>query len=498
MVHERKCKFTIIAAFYVLIIVTEYNYFCGMILIRKHLLFILLAGTMSIFFSCKKKDKIDNDSSLKLSFSTDTIFFDTVFSTIGSITQRLVVYNDNDGMLSVTQIRLAGGDASNYRINIDGDPSLAVNDVEIPGHDSIFIFVRVTIDPNNQNTPFVVADSILFSVNGNLQDIDLVSWGQNARFFKQATLRGNIVWDSLLPYVIFGSIRIDTSSSLLIMPGCKLFFHKSAYLAVSYDASLQVYGNLEHPVRFQGDRLDPFYRDLPGQWTGILMESGSKEHVINYGIIKNGVFGILIDEPRNQMNPMLILDNTIIQNTTADGIFAYATSITSTNCVLANCGGSALWVENGGSYDFRQLTIGNYWGSSVRFAPSLYIRNHSFDTTGGQSPGPLTNTFFGNTIIYGSDVNEIQFDEMEGVPFEIVFDHCLLRTQSPITDPQRYISCFANEDPLFVDTQLFDLRIDSLSPAIGKGVQMGVPFDIEGVDRGTAPDLGAYQWVPVR
>jgi len=157
-----------------------------------------------------------------------------------------------------------------------------------------------------------------------------------------------------------------------------------------------------------------------------------------------------------------------------------------------------LWVENGGSYDFRQLTIGNYWGSSVRFAPSLYIRNHPFDTTGGQSPGPLTNTFFGNTIIYGSDVNEIQFDEMEGVPFEIVFDHCLLRTQSPITDPQRFISCFANEDPLFVDTQLFDLRIDSLSPAIGKGVQMGVPFDIEGVDRGTAPDLGAYQWVPVR
>ena len=466
-------------------------------LIRKHLLFILLAVSVSILFSCKKRDNIDTDPSLRISFSTDTVFFDTVFSTIGSITQRLVVYNNNDSKLSIARIQLAGGTASSYRINIDGDPSLTVSNVEIPGQDSIFIFIRVTIDPNNQNTPFVVADSILFSVNGNLQDVDLVAWGQNARFFKQANLQGNIVWDSLLPYVIYGSIRIDTSSSLLIMPGSKLYFHKSAYLAVSYNATLNVYGNLEHPVRFQGDRLDPFYKDLPGQWLGILMESGSKEHVINYGIIKNGVFGILIDENRNQPGPMLMLNNTVIQNTTADGIFAYASSITSTNCVLSNCGGSAIWIENGGSYDFRQLTIGNYWGSSVRLSPSLYIKNHSFDTI-GQSPGPLTNTFFGNTIVYGSDPNEIVFDQMDGVPFEIVFDHCLLRTQLQITDPQRFISCFANEDPLFADPAQFDLRIDSLSPAIGKGIQMGVPFDIEGVDRGTTPDLGAYQWVQVR
>ena len=466
--------------------------------LRNTFFILLLAGILLAFFSCKKRDKIDTDPSLRLYFSTDTVFFDTVFSTIGSISQRLIVYNDNDSKVNISQISLAGGQASNYRINIDGDSSLTVSNVEIPGRDSIFIFVRVTVDPNSQNTPFVVADSILFSLNGNFQDVNLVAWGQNARFLKQTTLQGNIVWDSLRPYVIYDYLQIDTSSSLTIMPGTKIYFHKYAYLAVAFDASLKVLGNLQHPVRFQGDRLDPYYRDLPGQWIGIYFESGSKEHEINYAIIKNGIFGIQIGEPGISTEPMLKLNNTIIQNTTSDAIFAYGTSIVSTNCVIGNNGGAALWVEKGGTYDFRQLTIGNFWGSSVRISPSLNIKNFTYDTLGNKVAGPLISTFFGNTIIYGADIDEISLDQMDAVPFEIVFDHSLLRTTTALTDPQRYIDCLANEDPLFVDPITYDFRIDSLSPAIDKGIQMGVPFDIEGIDRGATPDLGAYEWVPIR
>lgn len=465
---------------------------------RKYLVLILLSGILFFFVTCKKRDKIDTDPGLRLTFSADTIFFDTVFTTIGSVTKRLIVYNNNDGKLLVSQIRLAGGEESNYRMNVDGNPSLSIQDVEIYGHDSLFIFIRVTIDPDNQNTPFVVSDSVLFNVNGNQQNVQLVTWGQNARFFRNAELKGSTVWDSLLPFVIYGHLRIDTSSSLIVLPGCKLFFHKNAYISVSYDASLRIFGNLEHPVTLQGDRLDPFYKDLPGQWTGILLESGSKGHEIDHALIKNSVFGIMIDEKLSQPDPMLKLDNTVIRNTTADAIFAYASSISSTNCVLVNCRGSALWIEKGGTYNFKQLTIGNYWGNSARIAPSLYIRNYSYDTTGNESPGPLTNTYFGNCIIFGSDVNEFLPDTMQGVPFELVFDHCLLRSQVNMSDPLHFIGCFANEDPLFIDPQAFDLRIDSLSPVIGRGIDMGVPFDIDGVDRGLTPDLGAYEWIPVR
>src|ERR1035437_6319023 len=138
----------------------------------------LIILTLITVFSCKKKDKIDSNPALKLTFSTDTVFFDTVFTTVGSVTQRLMVHNYNASKVLVSSIRLGGGSNSVFSLNIDGTPAASLSDVEIAANDSIFIFVKVTVNPNNQNTPLVVTDSILFNTNGNLQKVDLVAWGQ--------------------------------------------------------------------------------------------------------------------------------------------------------------------------------------------------------------------------------------------------------------------------------------------------------------------------------
>jgi hypothetical protein len=465
--------------------------------IRRNQFIILLLCTalFTIIIACNKKDKVDTNPSLTLSFSTDTVFFDTVFTTIGSVTQKLLVYNNNDNKVMVSSIRLAGGSQSFYKINIDGTPATSISDVEIPGHDSLFIFIRITIDPNNQNNPLVVSDSILFMTNGNFQDVNLMAWGQDANFYKEKTLEGNIVWDSLKPHVIYGFVRVDTAASLTILAGTKVYLHKNAYLAVSKEATLKLAGTLDHPVRFQGDRMDPFYRDLPGQWNGIYLENGSKQNEIDYAIIKNGSYGISIDSISSPTEPALKINNTIIQNMTGTGLSAYASNVVSTNCVIGGCGSASLELSFGGSYDFRQLTIGNYWGGSVRLSPALYISNYIYDDIGTKIPNPLTKAYFGNCILYGNLDEEIMLDSDEITQFNYIFDHGLLRTETPVSDPVHYTECIVNEDPVFVDVVNNNYAIDSISPAIQKGIPMGVPVDINGVERIDPPDLGAYQYV---
>ena len=399
----------------------------------------------------------------------------------------------------ISSIRLGGGSNSVFSLNIDGTPATSVSDVDLAAHDSMFIFVKVTLNPNNQNNPLIITDSILFNTNGNLQKVALVAWGQDAYFYKNKKLTGNVTWDSIKPHVIYGYLRVDTSASLTIQAGTKLYFHKSAYMAVSDLSTLTVNGMLGHPVKFLGDRLDPYYRDLPGQWDGIYLEKGSHGNKISYAIIKNGNFGVSVDSAVAVSPPMLEIDNTIIQNMIDDDIYAYATNIQSWNCVLGDCGAANLALDFGGSYEFDQMTIGNYWSNSVRLDSALYLSNYTYDTTGKKYTNPLTKAYFGNVIVYGAQDDELSFDKDNSVPFNFMFDHCLLKTNKSTSDPVHFNTCIGNKDPGFVNTSAFDYEIDSISPAIRAGTTiMGITitFDIKGNLMDSPPDIGAYQYIP--
>lgn len=448
--------------------------------------------------SCRKSDKTDHTPGLSLGFSTDTVLFDTVFTTAGSVTRRLIVYNPNQNKVSVSKIMLSGGSSSNYRLNIDGIASSEVGDFEIPGNDSIFIFIRVTVDPKNLSTPFVVADSIRFDLNGNQQYVKLIAWGRDAVFYHNKILTGAHQWDSTRARVILGSLRVDTSSALTILPGTKVYFHKDSYMAVSWLGTLNVSGTGDFPVWFRSDRLDQFYNELPGQWLGIFLERGSRNHRIENARILNGVYGILVDQPSSPASVMLTISNSIIRNMTMSGIYAFGTTIAATNCVIGDCGQHAIDISYGGSYDFRHLTIGNYWFSSVRFVPSVAMSNYSYDTAGQKISNPLVKAYFGNCILYGANDEEMGFDSLAGIPFEYKFENSLIRTMLPLTNPARFVNCLKNKNPRFVNSPEWNYQIDSISPAIDQGADLGVPFDLRGLSRIPPPDLGAFEYVKNR
>jgi len=342
----------------------------------KFLKYIFFAAipALLVITSCHKDDPIDNSPELHLGFSADTLIFDTVFSTIGSVTQSLRVYNPSDKKIRISKIYLASGNASRYSVNVDGISGTSFTDVEINGNDSIYVFVRVTIDPQQTNLPFIVTDSIFFETNGNEQDVDLVAWGQNARFILWDTDRPNLpkykivagegvdtTWTADLPVVVYGYAVVDSTGSLTINAGSHIYFHKGSGLWIYKGGSLKVLGTLEEPVYFESDRLESFYQDLPGQWDRIWINEGAVDNVINYAVIRNGFIGIQAETLQEFMGNQLNLTNTIIENMSGAGILTRYYLIASYNCVIANCGQYAVALTLGGAYDFRQTTIANYW-----------------------------------------------------------------------------------------------------------------------------------------
>lgn len=467
--------------------------------------------------SCKKDRLFSEDNSLRLSFSTDTIAFDTVFTTIGSSTRQLMIYNNNDENLKINSIRLAGGNSSQFSINIDGESGYDFSDMEIYANDSLFAFIKVTINPNDQNNPFFVEDQLIFETNGNRQVINLTAYGQNAIYivanqYTQGFPKYKIVADSLQeihwtserPYVVYGYAVIDSYGTLIIEEGTKVHFHNGGGLWAYSEGQLIVEGSATNPVIFQGDRLEGYYKDEPGQWDRIwLMEAREGHgHSIKHAIIRNGFIGIQAQRFLKDNKAPLFIHNTIIENHTGMGIYTNLYNMKATNTVVANCGNYAMALTGGGEYIFEQTTIANYWKNSARTTPSLFFNNIYQDPADGYSYA--YNFFFemNNSIMYGSQNNEFETDfATVGGDTTYTFNNCLLKTTYKNKDTfTNFNECVFNKSPKFKDYDLFNYHLDTLSPAIGIGNPLYstglLQYDLDGVSRGNTPDAGAYQFVP--
>ncbi|MEZ4885700.1 MAG: hypothetical protein R3E32_13285 [Chitinophagales bacterium] len=498
--------------------------------IRQYCYLLMVILVCSIFSFCAKDEMISDDPNAMLDFDKDTLKFDTVFVTMGSATEELKIYNRSDKRVVVSAISLGGGNASFFRLNVDGTPTTDARDVEIWANDSLYIFAEVTVDPNNEAMPFVVEDSILFNINGNEQKVRLQAWGQNAHFYGPDAPNGAIVcdttWTKDLPYVITDSLVVAPDCRLTIEAGTRVYLHNQAALVVK--GSLQINGGLDSAdvVRFQGTRLDSkfgteFYQRIPGQWFGIVFSPGSKENFINGALIRNSLFGVLVDTFNNVGNPSqaatLTLQNSMIRDV-GWGIVGSDNTILGINTVVYNCAFNNVLLTRGGRYKFAHCTFVN---TSTRYIgheqPILLLNNVNAQA------GIVyqMDTRFYSSILYGLGAaveEEIAQDTviLEGANYGLKFNNCLLRTTIGRDNPA-FMNClfqeqFGAQDTLFADYFFdidgFDLRPNSNSPLIGKGLTQGefvallgdtIPFeavklDADGKLRDEMPDMGAYEF----
>jgi len=471
----------------------------------NRLLLLLFIITTVWFASCERED-ISSNPALKLKFSTDTVMFDTVFTTIGSSTQYFKVYNRNKHDLKISSIQLVGGNSSFYRMNVDGIAANNVEDVTIRSNDSLFVFVEVTIDPSNQNSPLLAADSIIFITNGNVQDVKLIAWGQDVNLFNKKTLDADSVLTPDKPYLINGYLYVKPNVELKILAGTKLYFHNNSYLLVK--GSLKVDGTSENPVIFEGDRREIYYRDKAGQWGGIWLLDSCKYNEIKWAEIRNAINGVIVDTFYTVDAPTLKISNSIVENMSSIALYARGSKINADNCLFSNSGDVCVALTIGGNYNFYQCTIANYWGQYIyRKGPALLLNNYYLYQQNGSYAviaRDLENASFNNCIIYGSREQEFEIDnvydgQIVSAEMNYNFDHCILKVPSnySVSNPDHFISVI-KDNPKFKDPSKLNFQLDTLSPAKDFGLidyANLYPIDLKNYSHllDSGPDLGAYE-----
>ena len=490
----------------------------------KNLIFITSVLLIVAFSSTScKKDKMLTDPSATLNFSADSVLFDTVFTTAGSTTRQIRVINNHDQPLTISSVNVRGGSSSAFFLNVDGTPGRSFSEVEVLSHDSIFIFIQVNVNPTSSNSPLIISDAIDFVLNGNTQTVYLEAWGQDAYYHKPTTALkfvnggylaystiatftpATVTWINDKPHVIYGWLVVDEAQTLVIDPGVKVHFHQNAGLWVYPGGCLKVQGTLGNEVIFQGDRLEPYMQDEPGQWDRIWINEGSVNNSINYAIIKNGFIGIQAEMLLGNFGDpcRLKITNTKIHNMKKYGMYNLAFNVYGGNNVISNCKEYCLAMVAGGNCTFIHSTFAGFWVKDSRTTSSVHIDNHS-----GPNQLPLDTCYFGNCIIDGTGGNELELDMIGATTTYSInhkFSYCFIRTNINTSDPLHFVTGTNKINGLtsFSNTNVYDfnLKTDSDAKNMGNGATTDAtlfPFDIRGplysrlAD--ASPDAGAYEF----
>ncbi|GAA5220797.1 hypothetical protein [Membranihabitans marinus] len=481
--------------------------------------YILFAALLfSATYSCQKIE-FESPDNLDISYSTDTLTFDTVFTQVGSTTKYLKLYNNGNKYARIDEIKLEN-EFSPFRFNVDGLTGNTVYDVEIPPNDSIYIFVEVTVDPDLpiSESPFIILENLIINTGVKTDRVVLTAWGQNANYVPALTSKrkqslvtcdmGDWVWDDPKPYVIYGVLIVD-SCNLVIPAGTEVYIHgglvkdgqtsyQDGVLYIAKNGSLEINGSREKPVTISTDRLEEDYQTYVAQWGRIQLGPESKNNRISYTRILHGGIGILVDSLA-QLN----IDHSIIGFNGEASLASYRGIVFADNCLFHSAAGYNLSLTLGGFYRFRHCTFANAgFGREA-----VYMRNfHCFDSECNHAVAAALNIEMENCILYSNQTDALVMQNGLEDPsfFKVKFSNSLIRAKDLISEdeyPNFFVDQpsnmnYENHEALFYDINNYNFSLDSLSVAKDKGMTIPeISDDLIGNQRDALPDLGAYELI---
>ena len=462
------------------------------------------------------QDSIVSDNpTLQLTFSHDSLLFDTVFTDMGSSTKRMMVYNPHKNALLIDRVEVKNG--KSFFINLDGENQLEnMRDITLRGGDSLFLFVRAEIDPLNVNNPVLVEDSIVFYVNQKPQAVYLQAYGQDVEIIRGEQGRWdsyNLRLENKKPYLIYDTLVV--AGNLVIEKGATLYMHSGAMIYVYGNVTAN--GSKEQPIVIRGDRTDMLFDSVPyrvasGQWNGLylvhLADMVTPTYNLDYVDILSGAIGLYAMSESTTKRPRMSLSNGRIHNHSIYGLVLQNVDATVVNTEISNCASYCVYLA-GGKHNFAHNTIASYFGypyTTINIhnniiredVAAVYINNLS------KNAAPTISSFY-NCIITGARKNNLVVATPLPDYYEGKFVGNYLRADSLsetfarqnvyATDSDSLV--FRNIYYLYKEYKYYDFQLDSLSPA--RGVADSVmashfPYDRLGIPRKTRPDAGCYEY----
>ncbi|MEO6133031.1 MAG: hypothetical protein ABIQ02_14385 [Saprospiraceae bacterium] len=490
----------------------------------KYFIFLSIRVSLPLFigilFASCYKENFTTDQKDALTFSTDTLNFDTVLTSVSTVTRYFKVYNPHDLSIRINKVSLTGSNAAFFNLNVDGLNGDMASDITILPHDSIYIFAEATIDPDQPESvsPFILEADIRFETNGNEQKVKLIAWGQNANYIpgpntpNRITLltchMGEIIWDDPKPYVLYGTLLID-SCTLVLPAGARLYVHggiannqlgiyNEGLIYTFPSGKLKVNGTLSDPVIIRDDRTEP---DYEGVWAGIRLGPESGPHHFSYMKLSNGIVGISADSASE-----VEINHSSITFTSGPGFFARHAKATISNSLFYENGSQSIALTYGGEYDVSFCTLANFGNDSE----ALFLNNfYCIDPlcTGGAMLNKLQ-ARINNSIMVGSSTDEVGLSDAaqpSDMLFEVIMNNNIVVVKD-LLEPDNYPTFFETicnqciqwklSDTLFIDLNKNNYQLDTMSIAEMKALPLpDITDDIEGNLRDVInPDIGCYEF----
>lgn len=470
----------------------------------------MLLAVLYCLPGCTDFDSWSTDSSVRLSFGSDTVNFDTLLSTVPSSTQRLLVYNKQKADIRIRQVSLKHGAKSLFRVNVDGEFLQGGSGgwFDVKASDSIFVLVETTLPDANTDLVTTYTDSLCFSLaSGAIQYVPIVAGGQDALHWHGVkTISSNTTLSSRRPIVIYDSLYVAKDVTLTLQGGTHLYFHQKASMQV--DGTLIVQGTLEQPVVLRGDRTGYLfdylpYDNTPNQWGGVYLRGSG--HRFSYLDLHSSSTGLWAEDTD------LELANCIINNSGGNALTLRNSRLRAYNTQLSNSANNLCEIL-GGDTEMTFCTLAQYdtYNATVGWALSL----NDFEVENNDTmyynieQATFRNcviTGRGEDVISGRFIKEQKFQDSVAYSFQ----RCYLNTVYSEDDSVRF-QCNIYEDSkdsisqgrqfLIFDTRarLFDFTPDTLAHFCDSAdIQWAelYPQDRLGRSRmqGQGADIGAYE-----